>query len=452
MSRSAGHPGPRPVSGGAASPAAGPLDGILVVALEQAVAAPLATRHLADLGARVIKIERPDEGDFARHYDDSVGPGFSSWFVWLNRGKESVALDVKSPHGRTVLAKLMARADVFVHNLAPGAIDRLGFSIADLRQRYPRLITCSLSGYGPDGPYRDRKAYDLLIQSEAGLVSLTGTPEQPAKAGVSVADIAGGMYAYSGTLAALLRRSQTGQGSHVEVSLFDALCEWLSHQRTLSQMTGRLPKRAGTRHATIAPYGAFRCADGKDVVIAVQNTREWRRLCDAIGLPDLVEDARFATNEQRVASLELDETIGRRVAQLTSDELIERLETAGLAWGRVNDMHAVVAHPQLEARDRWVEVGTPAGAFPALRPPIDISGVDVPIGDAPGLGQHTAAVLAWLDEPGDEPAGDPADDHDEPAGESLAGSDGSPDADRSRAPDPPTAAPSASDPSTQGVT
>jgi itaconate CoA-transferase len=430
-------PGPEPVIGSASSPAVGPLDGVVVVALEQAVAAPLATRHLADLGARVIKIERPGEGDFARHYDDSVGPGFSSWFVWLNRGKESVALDVKSSHGRTVLAKLLARADVFVHNLAPGAIDRLGFPIDELHQRHPGLITCSLSGYGPDGPYRDRKAYDLLIQSEAGLVSLTGTPQHPAKAGVSVADIAGGMYAYSGTLAALLRRSQTGLGSHVEVSLFDALCEWLSHQRTLSQMTGRLPKRAGARHATIAPYGAFRCGDGKDVVIAVQNTREWRRLCRSIDLPDLAEDARFATNEQRVASPELDEVIAERLGQLTSDELIERLESASLAWGRVNDMHAVMAHPQLEARDRWVEVGTPEGPFPALRPPIDISGVDIPIGDAPGLGDHTEAVLAWLDESVD--ASDDA-------------SDEFPDTNGGAAPDPPSADPPASDPSTQGVT
>jgi itaconate CoA-transferase len=447
MSRPAtGQPGPE--SGSAPSPAAGPLDGILVVALEQAVAAPLATRHLADLGARVIKIERPDEGDFARHYDDSVGPGFSSWFVWLNRGKESVTLDVKSPHGRTVLARLLARADVFVHNLAPGAIDRLGFSIDDLHEHHPRLITCSLSGYGPDGPYRDRKAYDLLIQSEAGLVSLTGTPEQPAKAGVSVADVAGGMYAYSSTLAALLRRSQTGLGSHVEVSLFDALCEWLSHQRIISQMTGRLPKRAGTSHATIAPYGAFSCSDGRDVVIAVQNTREWRRLCRAIDLPDLADDPRFATNEQRVASPDLDEIIARRLRRLTSGDLIERLEAAGLAWGRVNDMHAVVAHPQLESRDRWVEAGTPVGPFPTLRPPIEISGIDVPIGDAPGLGEHTAAVLAWLD----EPAGEPAGDHDQWAGEPLAGSGESPDADRGRAPGPPTAAPPASDPPTQGVT
>ncbi len=379
----------------------GPLDGLVVVALEQAVAAPFATRQLADAGARVIKIERVGEGDFARHYDDAMGPGYSSWFLWLNRGKESVELDVKSDEGRAVLAELIARADVLVQNLVPGALERLGLGIAELRARHPRLVTCSVTGYGPDGPYRDRRAYDLLIQSEAGLVSLTGTPELQVKAGVSVADIAGGMYAYSGVLLALLQRGITGQGAHVEVSLFDALLEWLGHQVTLTRQLHRLPRRAGARHATIAPYGPFPCATGGDVVIAVQNTKEWQALCAVLGAPDLADEERFATNEGRVSNgAELDERIGALTRGLDADELVGRLETAGLAWGKVNDLFAVLDHPQLLARHRWADVDTPNGTFQALRPPVDVEGIDIEMGRVPQLGEHTAAVLDWLRETG----------------------------------------------------
>ena len=376
-----------------------PLDGIVVVALEQAVAAPFATRHLADLGARVIKIERVDGGDFARDYDDALGPGLSSWFVWLNRSKESVILDVKSPSGRQRLHQLLGHADVFVQNLAPGAADRLGCSPSELHEAHPRLVTCSVSGYGPAGPYRDRKAYDLLIQSEAGLVSLTGSPDEPAKAGLSVADIAGGMYAYSGVLAALLQRQATGRGTHVEVSLFDGLLEWLSHQTTITQMLGRVPKRAGAGHATIAPYRPYRCRDGHEVVVAVQNTSEWRRLCSALGIAEVADDPRFATNSSRVASgTALDDVLGRPIAEMTSDDLIARLEAAELAWARINDMPAVLAHPQLAGRGRWVEVDTPGGPYRALRSPIEIDGVEPVAGPVPGLGEHTESVLSWLDE------------------------------------------------------
>jgi crotonobetainyl-CoA:carnitine CoA-transferase CaiB-like acyl-CoA transferase len=375
----------------------GPLSGLVVVALEQAVAAPLATRHLADAGARVIKVERVGDGDFARHYDDALGPGFASWFVWLNRGKESIELDLKVPEGRAVLAELIACADVLVQNLVPGALERMGLGIDQLRARHPRLITCSVSGYGPDGPYRDRKAYDLLIQAEAGLISLTGTPEQPAKAGLSVADIAGGMYAYSNVLLALLQRGITGTGSHVEVSLFDALLEWLGHQVTVTETMHRLPRRAGAHHATIAPYGPFRCADGTDVVIAVQNTKEWRALSTAIDLSTIVDDPRFVGNDDRVThAADLDATIAARTGTLSSDDLIERLEAQGLAWARVNDLFAVIQHPQLLARHRWVQIDTPNGAYRALRPPTDISGVEPRLGRVPALGEHTESVLAWL--------------------------------------------------------
>ena len=376
-----------------------PLDGVVVVALEQAVAAPFATRHLADLGARVLKIERVDGGDFARHYDDSLGPGLSSWFVWLNRSKESVALDVKSAPGRRRLLQLLRHADVFVQNLAPGAAERLGCSPAALHEANPRLITCAISGYGPDGPYRNRKAYDLLIQSESGLVSLTGAPGLPAKAGLSVADIAGGMYAYSGVLAALLQRASTGQGTHVEVSLFDCLLEWLSHQTTITSMLGQVPRRAGAGHATIAPYRPYRCKDGREVVVAVQNTREWRRLCGALEMAELADDPRFATNTDRVgASTQLDAALGGRIARLTSEDLIVRLERAELAWARINDMPAVLAHEQLAARSRWTDVTTPGGSYRTLRSPIDLDGVEPASGPVPALGEHTDEVLAWLDE------------------------------------------------------
>lgn len=376
-----------------------PLDGVVVVTLEQAVAAPLATRHLADAGARVIKIERVGEGDFARYYDDALGRGMSSWFLWLNRGKESIELDVKSDQGRATLDALLSRADVFVQNLAPGAIDRLGFPLDVLRERYPRLITCSVSGYGPDGPYRDRKAYDLLIQAEAGLVSLTGTPAEPAKAGLSVVDIAGGMYAYSNVLLALIRRATTGSNGHVEVSLFDALLEWLGHQITLTKQLHRLPRRAGARHATIAPYGPFPTQDG-DVVIAVQNTNEWRRLCAALGVDETTrDDPRFSGNDDRVANAaELDRILAERTMTMTSDELVDRLERLELAWARMNDLFSVIEHPQLLARGRWRDVETPSGTFQALLPPVDVSGFEPQMRRVPSLGQDTDAIMSWLDE------------------------------------------------------
>lgn len=374
-----------------------PLDGIVVVALEQAVAVPFATRQLADLGARVIKIERHGEGDFARHYDDAVGEGYSSWFVWLNRGKESIALDVKDADDQRTLHRLIDRADVFLQNLAPGAADRLGCAPDILRSRNPRLITVSLSGYGPDGPYRDRKAYDVLIQAETGVISLTGTPEQPAKVGLSVADVSGGMYAYSNTLAALIQRGRTGVGSNIEVSLFDSLLEWLGHQTIYTRQFDRLPRRAGARHATVAPYGPFPCADGQDVVLVVQNNREWETFCNALDLSSLVADVRFNTNSQRVANNhELDELIINRLTTLTADDLVDRMEKAALPWAKVNDMRDVLTHPQLAARQRWQDVETPNGSFTMLRPPLDITGVDVEMGAVPAVGEHTQAILSWL--------------------------------------------------------
>ncbi len=377
---------------------AGPLEGLVVVSLEQAVAIPFATRQLADLGARVIKIERAGEGDFARHYDHGIGPGLSSAFLWLNRGKESIELNVKSEAGRATLHRLVDRADVFLQNLAPGAVERLGCDAGGLRARNPRLITCWLSGYGPDGPYRDRKAYDLLIQAEAGLVSLTGTPDAPAKDGMSAADIAAGMYAYSSTLAALIQRGITGGGAHIQVNLFDCLLEWLGHQSTYARTIGQLPARAGARHATIAPYGPFTCANGSVVLLAVQNDRQWKALCDVLGAPELPADPRFASNPDRVAHVqELEALVSARTAAMAAEELIESLDAAGLPWGRLNDMRDVFEHPQLAARQRWQPVSTPHGSFPGLRSPVDITGVDITMGVVPSLGQHTDSVLAWLD-------------------------------------------------------
>jgi itaconate CoA-transferase len=374
-----------------------PLEGIVVVALEQAVAVPFATRQLADLGARIIKVERGGVGDFARSYDDAVADGYSSWFVWLNRGKESIALDVKNEEDLRILHRLIDRADVFLQNLAPGAADRLGCAPDVLRARNPKLITVSLSGYGPDGPYRDRKAYDLLIQAEAGMVSLTGTSGEPSKTGLSVADIAGGMYAYSNTLAALIQRGRTGEGAHIDVSLFDSLLEWLGHQTAYTRALDTLPRRAGARHATIVPYGPYPCGDGQDVVVVVQNAREWVTFCDALDLSHMIDDPRFGTNPQRLMNIaELDILLIERLSTMTADQLIDRLEAAGLPWARLNDMKDVLAHPQLSARNRWQSVDTPVGPFTMLRPPLDISGIDVAMGSVPSVGQHTQAILSWL--------------------------------------------------------
>ncbi|WP_165865556.1 CaiB/BaiF CoA transferase family protein [Vallicoccus soli] len=374
-----------------------PLEGLTVVAVEQAVAAPLATRHLADLGARVIKVERPGRGDFARDYDTTV-LGQSSHFVWLNRSKESIALDLKSEDGLRTFERLLARADVLVQNLAPGALDRMGLTAAALRERFPRLVAVGISGYGTSGPYRDKKAYDLLVQCEAGVVALTGTPDAPSKTGIPVADIAAGMYAYAGVLAALVERSTTGEGQVVEVSMLDALVEWAGYALYFTGYGGAQPPRSGAHHAAIAPYGPHRAGDGHQVFLGVQNDREWRAFCALVlEEPDLADDPRFATNSDRVAHRdELTAATERAFAGLTADEVVERLERARVANARLRDVAEVLGHPQLAARDRWREVATPAGPVRALRPPT-VSDREARMDPVPAVGEHTAQVLAWLD-------------------------------------------------------
>ena len=374
-----------------------PLKGVTVVSVEQAVAAPFATRQLADLGARVIKIERPDGGDFARDYDTTV-KGLSSYFVWLNRSKESLTLDLKRPECAHVLASLISRADVFVQNLAPGAADRLGTASAALRQRHPRLIVCNVSGYGSSGPYAGKKAYDLLVQSEVGLVSLTGTADAPAKVGISVADIAAGMYAYSGILTALIARSTTGQGTSLDVSLFDALSEWMGQPAYYTAYGGTSPPRSGSDHASIAPYGPFRCGDGRTVYLGIQNAREWTRFCaDVIGRTDMAEDERFRTNPLRVHNRpELHAAIEAAFATLTRAAIVARLESAGIAWARLNTVDEFLAHPQLSERDVWREIDSPAGPLRAMIPPVRMDGVEPVMGDVPALGQHTDSILEEL--------------------------------------------------------
>ncbi|HEY7144326.1 MAG TPA: CaiB/BaiF CoA-transferase family protein [Streptosporangiaceae bacterium] len=371
------------------------LDGVTVVALEQAVAAPFATRQLADLGARVIKVERPG-GDFARGYDRCVH-GQASYFVWLNRGKESIELDLKTSDGLAVLAALLARADVFVQNLAPGAADRLGLSPGQLRAAHPRLICCSISGYGSSGPYRHKKAYDLLVQCEAGLLSVTGSPGEPAKAGISVADIAAGMYAYSGVLAALYERERTGQGSSFDVAMLDALGEWMSQPYYYSVYGGRPAARTGARHASISPYGPYAAADGQ-VFLGVQNEREWAVLCEQVlARPGLAADQRFRTNTGRVAhDGELTAIIEEAFGQLPAAELVARLDAAGIACARLRTPAEFGGHPQLAARDRWREADSPGGPVRALLPPVSVHGRERPIGAVPALGQHTASILAEL--------------------------------------------------------
>jgi itaconate CoA-transferase len=373
-----------------------PLRGITVVSLEQAVAAPFATRQLADLGARVIKIERPGGGDFARGYDEAVH-GNSSYFVWLNRSKESLTLDVKSPEGRAILGELLDRADVFVHNLGPGAAVRLGTDPRALAGAHPRLISCTVSGWGTDGPWADRKAYDLLVQCETGLVSLTGTPGQVAKAGISVADIAAGMYAYSGVLTALLRRALTGEVSAVEVSLFEALAEWMGAPAYYTRYGGRQPARMGAEHATIAPYGPYRTADG-ELLLAVQNEREWLVLCTRLlGSAELASDPRFATNSARVAHRgEVNALIGARLAGLATSTAMALLHQAGIAVARINQVPDFLAHPVLAQRGRWHTIAVPGGEVAALRPPADLAGVEPVMGPVPALGEHTGAILREL--------------------------------------------------------
>ena len=376
-----------------------PLKGLTVVTLEHAIAAPLATRQLADLGARVIKIERPGVGDFARGYDQRVR-GLASHFVWTNRSKESLTLDVKHPEAAAILQRLVLdKADVLVQNLAPGAAARLGLGYEALAEKKPSIIVCDISGYGSFGPYRDKKAYDLLIQSEAGFVSVTGTPDEPCKAGPSIADIAAGMYAYSNILAALLQRAQTGRGQHIDISMLEALTEWTSYPLYYAFEGAAPPPRTGAAHATIYPYGPFPTgADGGSVMLGLQNEREWANFCSKVlGQPALATDARFAGNAQRVAARDaLREIIVEAFRPLSAPQVVERLEAAQIANARVNTMHEVWAHPQLKARGRWREIGSPAGPLPALLPPGSWNHGAPRMDPVPALGEHTDALLAEL--------------------------------------------------------
>jgi itaconate CoA-transferase len=374
-----------------------PLDGVTVVAVEQAVAAPLASRHLADLGARVIKIERPGEGDFSRSFDTAV-KGLSSHFVWLNRSKQSFTLDLKHPEAKQILKALLARADVFLHNLMPGAMGRLGFDAKAVGAAWPRLIVCEISGYGSSGPFSRKKAYDLLVQNEAGVVSITGAEDAPAKVGISVADIAAGMYAFSGILAALLARTRSGEGAFLEVSMFEALAEWMGYPAYYAGYGGTAPRRSGANHATIAPYGPYAASDSRVVCLAVQNHREWVRFCTTVlEKPDVSTDPRFDSNPRRVEHRQaLDAIINDCFGRLTSADLIARLEKAQIANARMNSVREFLDHPQLAVRQRWRDVQSPAGPLRALIPPINLEGAELPMGAIPALGEHTAAILAEL--------------------------------------------------------
>ncbi|HWI37111.1 MAG TPA: CaiB/BaiF CoA-transferase family protein [Burkholderiales bacterium] len=374
-----------------------PLEGITVVSLEQVIAGPFATRQLAELGARVIKVERTGGGDAARGYDRTV-KGQSSHFVWTNRSKESVALDAKHPAAREVLARLVDRADVFVQNLAPGAAERLGLGAHTLRERHPKLVWCGISGYGPSGPYAEKKAYDLLVQCEAGLLSVTGTPDAAAKAGIPVADIAAGMYAFSSILAALLRRLRTGEGATLDITMFEALGEWMGFPAYFTAYGGRAPERSGAHHATIAPYGPFRTGDGSTVFLSVQNEREFARFCEIVlGDASLASDPRFSTSPARLANrAALHEHIDGVFSRLTGDEVIKRLEAADIANARLNTMEEFWRHPQLAARERWTSVGSPAGPIDALKPPFNLSGFEPRMEPVPAVGEHTRKVLAEI--------------------------------------------------------
>jgi crotonobetainyl-CoA:carnitine CoA-transferase CaiB-like acyl-CoA transferase len=398
MSPDAGHP---------------PLQGLLVVAVEQAVAGPLATRHLADLGARVIKVERPGTGDFARDYDHVV-EGLSSHFVWLNRGKESVALDLADSSARTILDQLLDRADVFLHNVAPLTAQRFGLAGDQVRATRPALISCEISGYGPGGPYAGRKAYDLLVQAEAGLLQVTGTPGTPCKAGIPVADIAAGMYAFSVVLAALYQRQRTGTGCCLSVSLFDALAEWMGFPFYYAAYGDAAPARRGAEHASIAPYGPFTAADGKTTVIAVQNDREWQRFCaHVLDDPGLAGRPDLATNAARSAHrAELNQVIGDRLSLLSTAQLTTLLEQADVAYAHAGDVARLHEHPQLVDRGRIREVASPAGSLYALEPPTSQPGWSAPLGAVPGVGEHTGAILRWIGAGDDGP-----DDGDQPDGD-----------------------------------
>jgi itaconate CoA-transferase len=374
-----------------------PLDGITVVALEQVIAGPFATRQLAELGARVIKIERPDGGDSARAYDRTV-KGLSSHFVWVNRSKESLALNVKHPSAKDVLSRLIERADVFLHNLAPGAVERLGLGSHELRKKHPRLIWCGISGYGPAGPYASKKAYDLLVQCEAGLLSVTGTPEAPAKAGIPAADIAAGMYAFSSILAALLRRERSGEGAVIDITMLEALGEWMGFPAYFTAYGGTAPPRSGAHHSTIVPYGPFRAGDGQTVFISVQNEREFASFCEQVlKKPALARDPRFSSSPARQQNRDaMHRDIDEVFAALTADKIVERLEAADIANARLNDMEQFWRHRQLEARGRWARVGSSAGEIDALKPPFNLSGFEPRMDPIPALGEHSQAILSEL--------------------------------------------------------
>jgi len=374
-----------------------PLEGVTVVALEQVIAGPFCTRQLAELGARVIKIERPGGGDAARGYDQTVH-GLSSHFVWVNRSKESIALDVKHPDAKSILDALLARADVFLQNLAPGAVDRLGLGAAELRAKHPRLVWCGISGYGPAGPYATKKAYDLLVQCEAGLLSVTGTEDAPAKAGIPVADIAAGMYALTSILAALLRRAASGEGATLDITMFEALGEWMGFPAYFAHYGGSPPPRRGAYHATIVPYGPFGAGDGGTVFLSIQNDREFARFCEVVlQNPALAADPRFATGPARYANRDATHAeIEAVFSTLASTEVIARLERAGIANARLNDMAEFWAHPQLAARARWTRVGSPGGEIDALRPPFNLSDFAPRMDAVPALGEHTRSILAEL--------------------------------------------------------
>jgi itaconate CoA-transferase len=371
-----------------------PLDGITVIALEQAVAAPFATRQLADLGARVIKIEWPEVGDFARHYDETV-KGMSSHFVWLNRSKESLTLNLKHTRAAQILDRLLERADILIQNLAPGAARRLGLGADSLRPKYPRLIVCDLSGYGENGPYASKKAYDLLVQAEAGVLSVTGTDDTPSKVGIAVADIATGMYAYSGILTALYQREKSGKGTRIEVTMFEALAEWMGYPLYYTHFGGAAPARTGPDHAAIVPYGCYQTGDGKSVMLGLQNEREWAVFCEKVLLePELAQDPRYNSNSRRVAGRsEIDALIAKVFSTLTTEQVIERLDAAGIANARMNSPDEVWEHPQLQARDRWREMNSPVGPLATLLPPLTMPDFQPRIDPVPALGEHTERIL-----------------------------------------------------------
>ena len=374
-----------------------PLEGITVVALEQVIAGPFATRQLAELGARVIKIERPEVGDPARSYDSTVR-GQSSHFVWTNRSKESLTLDLKAPKAGAILEKLLCGADVFLHNLAPGAVERLGLGAAELRARHPRLVWCGISGYGPSGPYARKKAYDLLVQCEAGLLSITGTEEAPAKAGIPVADIAAGMYAFSSILAALLRRERSGEGATLDITMLESLGEWMGFPSYFAAYGGTAPRRSGAYHATIVPYGPFAAGDGGTVFLSVQNEREFARFCERVlGRGELASDARFCSAPRRLENrAAMHAEIERAFRGMTTAEVISRLDAADIANARLNGIDDFWRHPQLAARARRVSVPSPGGAIDALKPPLNLDGFEARMEAIPALGQHTRAILGEL--------------------------------------------------------